>query len=140
MNIQTPYIPKAGSKQNLRPVLTSIYGGGFIGGNSGPNSDLDTGNLASQDDIVGVLFNYRLSTLGFLAIPGTEITGNFGIGGQRTVLRWVKENVAQFGGDPNRVTIIGESAGTGPVRALLGSPPFIHEIPHHRCRGSEQSR
>ena len=127
MNIQTPYIPKAGSADNLRPVLMSIYGGGFTGGNSGPNSGLDTGNLASREDIVGVQFNYRLSTLGFLAIPGTKIKGNFGIGDQVTALRWVKENIAQFGGDPNKITIIGESAGAGSVRALLGSPAVIEE-------------
>ena len=125
MNIQTPYIPKAGSKAKLRPVLMSIYGGGFTGGNSGPNSGLDTGNLASREDIVGVQFNYRLTTLGFLAIPGTEIKGNFGIGDQVTALKWVRENIAQFGGDPDQVTIIGESAGAGSVRALLGSPPVI---------------
>ena len=102
MNIQTPYIPKAGSKKNLRPVLMSIYGGGFTGGNSGAGSGLDTGNLASREDIVGVQFNYRLSTLGFLAIPGTDIKGNFGIGDQVTALRWVRQNIAQFGGDPDR--------------------------------------
>ena len=72
-------------------------------------------------------FNYRLSTLGFLAIPGTNIRGNFGIGDQITALRWVKENIAQFGGDSNKVTIIGESAGAGSVRALLGSPIVIEE-------------
>lgn len=128
MNIQTPYIPQAGAKpQRLRPVLMSIYGGGFTGGNSGPNSGLDTGNLASRHDIVGVQFNYRLSTLGFLAIPGTAIRGNFGIGDQVTALRWVQQNIAQFGGDPAQVTIIGESAGAGSVRALLGSPPVIAE-------------
>lgn len=127
MNIQTPYIPKAGSKENLRPVLMSIYGGGFTGGNSGPNSGLDTGNMASREDVVGVQFNYRLSTLGFLAIPGTDIKGNFGIGDQVTALRWVQENIAQFGGDPSKITIIGESAGAGSVRALLGSPPVISE-------------
>ena len=125
MNIQTPYIPKAGSKANLRPVLMSIYGGGFTGGNSGPNSGLDTGNLASREDVVGVQFNYRLSTLGFLAIPGTDIKGKFGIGDQVTALRWVKANIAQFGGDPNKIIIIGESAGAGSVRVLLGSPPVI---------------
>lgn len=127
MNIQSPYIPKAGSKEGLKPVLVSIYGGGFTGGNSGPYSGLDTGNLASRDDIVGVQFNYRLSTLGFLAIPGTEIFGNFGIGDQVTALRWIKQNIAAFGGDPCQVTIIGESAGAGSVRALLGSPLVIEE-------------
>jgi len=125
LNIQTPYIPKNKSKKNLRPVLFSIHGGGFTGGNGGAGSGLDTGNLASREDIVGVELNYRLSTLGFLAIPGTNISGNFGIGDQVTALQWVKENIAAFGGDPDRVTIIGESAGAGSVRTLLGSPPVV---------------
>ncbi|KAK5109734.1 hypothetical protein LTR62_006574 [Meristemomyces frigidus] len=127
INIQTPYIPKAGSKQNLKPVLFSIHGGGFTGGNGGANSGQDAGNLASREDIVGVAINYRLSTLGFFAIPGTDIKGNFGIGDQVTALEWVKKNIAAFGGDPNHVTIIGESAGAGSVRALLGSPPVISQ-------------
>ncbi|KAK3677710.1 hypothetical protein LTR78_002560 [Recurvomyces mirabilis] len=125
INIQTPYIPKAGSNKGLKPVLFSIHGGGFTGGNGGANSGLDSGNLASREDIVGVEINYRLSTLGFLAIPGTDIRGNFGIGDQVVALEWVKKNIAAFGGDPNHVTIIGESAGAGSVRALLGSPPVI---------------
>lgn len=106
LNIQTPYLPKAGSKKDLRPVLFSIHGGGFTGGDGGPTSGQDTGNFASREDIVGVEINYRLSTLGFLAIPGTDIKGNFGIGDQITALEWVKKNIAQFGGDPNRVTIV----------------------------------
>ncbi|KAK4898931.1 hypothetical protein LTR27_003662 [Elasticomyces elasticus] len=125
LNIQTPYIPKSGSKKGLKPVLFSIHGGGFTGGNGGAGSGQDGGNLASREDIVSVEINYRLSTLGFLAIPGTDIKGNFGIGDQITALKWVKANIAAFGGDPNHVTIIGESAGAGSVRALLGSPPVI---------------
>lgn len=121
LNIQTPYIPKAGSTKNLRPVLFWIYGGGFTGGTaSDPLSD--GGNLASREDIVVVSVNYRLSTLGFLAIPGTDIKGNFGIGDQITGLEWTIANIAKFGGDPNRITINGESAGAGSVRALLASP------------------
>jgi hypothetical protein len=115
LNIQTPYLPKAGSKKDLRPVLFSIHGGGFTGGDGGPTSGQDTGNFASREDIVGVEINYRLSTLGFLAIPGTDIKGNFGIGDQITALEWVKKNIAQFGGDPNRVTIV--SLDTIPVLA-----------------------
>lgn len=86
LNIQTPYIPKAGSSENLRPVMFSIHGGGFTGGNGGANSGLDGGNMASREDIVSVELNYRLSTLGFLAIPGTDVKGNFGIGDQITAL------------------------------------------------------
>jgi len=107
LNIQTPYLPKAGSRKNLRPVLFSIHGGGFTGGDGGATSGQDSGNLASREDIVGVEINYRLSTLGFLAIPGTDIKGNFGIGDQVVALEWVKKNIAQFGGDPDRVTIVG---------------------------------
>lgn len=106
LNIQTPYLPKSGSKKDLRPVLFSIHGGGFTGGDGGPNSGQDSGNFASREDIVGVEINYRLSTLGFLAIPGTDIKGNFGIGDQIVALEWVKKNIAQFGGDPNKVTIV----------------------------------
>jgi hypothetical protein len=106
LNIQTPYLPKAGSKKDLRPVLFSIHGGGFTGGDGGATSGQDSGNFASREDIVGVEINYRLSTLGFLAIPGTDIKGNFGIGDQVVALEWVKKNIAQFGGDPNRVTIV----------------------------------
>ncbi|KXT00094.1 hypothetical protein AC578_5780 [Pseudocercospora eumusae] len=127
LNIQTPYIPREGSKAGLKPVLFSIHGGGFVGGNGKGTNGQDGGNFASREDIVSVEINYRLSTLGFLAIPGTEVKGNFGIGDQITALRWVRENIAQFGGDPHRVTIIGESAGACSVRALLGSPVVIKE-------------
>lgn len=140
VNIQTPYIPKAGSKKNLRPVHFWIYGGGFTGG-SGASSGSDGGQLASREDIVVVEINYRLTTLGFLAIPGTNITGNYGISDQVTGLdvsfacvlistsankrQWVLKNIASFGGDPNKIVINGESAGAGSVRTLLGSPKAI---------------
>lgn len=125
LNIQTPYIPKAGSAATgLRPVLFWIHGGGFTGG-TGADAGTDGGNIASREDIVVVSINYRLSTLGFLAIPGTDIKGNFGIGDQIVALHWTIRNIAGFGGDPRRITIMGESAGAGSVRTLLGSPPAI---------------
>ncbi|KAL1859207.1 hypothetical protein Plec18170_002323 [Paecilomyces lecythidis] len=124
LNIMTPYIPKPGSKENLKPVLFWIHGGGFTSG-SGADPETDGGNLASREDIVVVTINYRLSTLGFLAIPGTDIKGNYGIADQITALQWTINNIAQFGGDSNRITIIGESAGAGSVRVLLGSPPAL---------------
>lgn len=86
LNIQTPYIPKVGSNADLRPVMFWIHGGGFTGG-TGADPLSDGGNLASREDIVVVTFNYRLSTLGFLAIPGTNITGNFGIQDQTIALQ-----------------------------------------------------
>ena len=124
LNIQTPYIPKTDSTEYLRPVLFWIHGGGFTGG-TGADPLSDGGNLASREDIVTVTINYRLSTLGFLAIPGTDIKGNFGIGDQINALKWTVDNIAKFGGDPSRMTIMGESAGAGSVRTLLGSPPAI---------------
>lgn len=124
LNIQTPYIPKSGSKRNLRPVMFWIHGGGFTGG-TGADPGTDGGNLASKEDLVVVEINYRLSTLGFLAIPGTNISGNYGIADQIVALDWVRANIASFGGDPGRITIIGESAGAGSVRTLLGSPKAI---------------
>lgn len=124
LNIQTPYIPKANSTKGLRPVMFWIHGGGYVTG-SGADQLSDGGDLASREDIVVVNINYRLSTLGFLAIPGTNITGNFGIADQINALEWTVKNIASFGGDPNRITIIGESAGAGSVRVLLGSPPAI---------------
>ena len=142
LNIQTPYLPKAGSKKGLKPVLFSIHGGGFTGG-SGASAGMDGGNLASREDIVSVEINYRLSTLGFLAIPGTDINGNYGIGDQITALRWAHENIAAFGGDPDQITIIGASAGAGSVRALLSSPPVIEEnlvvggVPQSNLGGGE---
>jgi hypothetical protein len=72
-----------------------------------------------------VTINYRLSTLGFFAVPGTNITGNYGIQDQITALQWTINNIAAFGGNASQITIIGSSAGGGSVRVLLGSPPAI---------------
>ncbi|KAL3482427.1 Alpha/Beta hydrolase protein [Aspergillus californicus] len=121
LNIQTPYIPRRNSTRNLRPVLFWIHGGDFTHG-TGSDPVTDGGNLASREDIVVVTFDYRLSSLGYLAIPGTEIQGNFGLADQIQALEWTIQNIAQFGGDPERITIVGESAGGRSVKALLGSP------------------
>ncbi|KPI43985.1 Bile salt-activated lipase [Cyphellophora attinorum] len=124
LNIQTPYIPYAkhgpSQKQHLRPVFFWIHGGGFTGG-TGQDPGTDGGNLASREDIVVVTINYRLSTLGFLAVPGTDIKGNYGIGDQIVALQWVQQNIASFGGDPKKITIGGSSAGAGSVRAMADS-------------------
>ncbi|EPS37963.1 hypothetical protein H072_8317 [Dactylellina haptotyla CBS 200.50] len=124
LNIQTPYIPKAGSTERLRAVHFWIHGGGFTGG-TGNDPGSDGGNLASREDVVTVNINYRLSTLGFLAIPGTDIKGNYGISDMVAALKWTIDNIVAFGGDPTRIVINGESAGGGSTRVLLGSPPAI---------------
>ncbi|EWC45452.1 hypothetical protein DRE_00851 [Drechslerella stenobrocha 248] len=124
VNIQTPFIPKAGSTKGLRPVHFWIHGGGFTGG-TGNDPGSDGGNLASREDVVTVNINYRLSTLGFLAIPGTPLKGNYAISDMIAGLKWTIDNIAAFGGDPSRIVINGESAGGGSTRVLLGSPPAI---------------
>ena len=72
--------------------------------------------------MVVVTINYRLGALGFLAIEGSDISGNQGLKDQLLALRWVKENIANFGGDPNRITIAGESAGGFSVHGHILSP------------------
>jgi para-nitrobenzyl esterase len=90
-----------------------IYGGAFIFGSGG--GSYDGAHLARSTGVVMVTFNYRLSSLGFLAHPAltaeSQTSGNYGLLDQIAALKWVKANIAAFGGDPDNVTIFGESAG-----------------------------
>ncbi|KAJ6494586.1 cholinesterase, partial [Mycena sanguinolenta] len=123
LNIFTPFLPEQStSLTKLKPVMFWIHGGGFTNG-EGSDSNFDGGNLASRGDVVVVTINYRLGALGFLALDDGVTNGNYGIADQITALKWVQTHIASFGGDPSRVTIFGQSAGAGSVRALLGSPP-----------------
>lgn len=141
LNIWTPTIPQSGAsrKESLKPVMFWIHGGAFTGG-TGADSTFDGGNMASRGDIILVTINYRLSTIGFLAMDDGETNGNFGIADQIMALDWVRENIAGFGGDPDRITIFGQSAGAGSVRALLGSPKaigkFAAAVPMSNLAGS----
>ena len=114
--------PSTGEKL---PVLVWIHGGGFVGGGSSiPWYD---GSAFARKGIVVVSLNYRLGRLGFFAHPallatGEYPTGNFGFLDQIAALAWVQRNIAAFGGDPARVTIMGQSAGGASVLALLTSP------------------
>ncbi|TKY89464.1 hypothetical protein EX895_001995 [Sporisorium graminicola] len=118
LNIYTPTLGSSGSKK-LKPVLVAIYGGGFVNGrNSVPA--YDGGNLASRSDIVVVLINYRVGALGWLA-SDNDLPGNAGLSDQILALKWVKEHIAAFGGDPDHITIGGQSAGAESVAALLAS-------------------
>jgi para-nitrobenzyl esterase len=122
LNVWTPSL----SKNARLPVMVWIYGGGFVAGSSSePRQD---GEALAHKGVVVVSFNYRLGLFGFLAHP--ELTresphhasGNYGLLDQVAALQWVRKNIAAFGGDPNNVTIFGESAGSFSVSALMASP------------------
>lgn len=122
-NIFTPYLPsttEASDSRKLKPVLVWIHGGGYMSG-SGLDFTFDGGNLASRGDVVVLTINYRLGSLGFLAY-NDQIRGNYGVGDVVTALKWVQKYIKQFGGDPSRVTIAGQSAGAQQVESMLASP------------------
>ena len=110
----------AGSAKRL-PVMVWIYGGGFVNGGSSPPTY--SGAALAQSGIVVVSFNYRLGRFGTFAHPAIRpADADYGLLDQLAALRWVKANIAAFGGDPDQVTIIGESAGGMSVHALVTSP------------------
>jgi len=106
-----------------RPVMVWIHGGGFQFGSSA-NPAHEGGPLAARGVVV-VSFNYRLGVLGFLAhrdLDAEAPSGNYGLQDQLAALHWVKANIAGFGGDPDNVTLFGESAGAMAVGILMASP------------------
>ncbi|XP_035787926.1 acetylcholinesterase-like [Anopheles albimanus] len=110
------------------PVLIWIHGGGFFAG-SGHSAQYDPEYLVQQGVTV-VTINYRLGPLGFLALPSVGINGNMGLKDQRMSFRWVRDNIERFGGDPNNVTIFGESAGGASVHLHYlseGSRKYFHK-------------
>jgi len=116
----------AKSAKERRPVFVYIYGGGFNEG-SGAVPAYDGEEMAKKG-LVFVSFNYRVGVLGFLAHPelsneqAPKASGNYGLLDQIAALRWVRENIAAFGGDPARVTVAGQSAGGMSVHSLIASP------------------
>ena len=122
LNVWAPAKAKRGSL----PVMVWIYGGGFAAGSaSEPRQD---GQFLAHRNVVVVSMNYRLGIFGFFVHP--ELTagsphhasGNYGLLDQTAALTWVKNNIGDFGGDPNNVTIFGESAGSFSVSAQMASP------------------
>jgi para-nitrobenzyl esterase len=118
LNIWTPAVDNG-----KRPVMVYIHGGGYLWG-SGMDPLYDCGNIARRGKIVAVNFNYRMGALGYLdlsAVGGEAYadSGNLAVLDQITALTWVHDNIAAFGGDPDNVTIFGESAGAGSVSTLL---------------------
>lgn len=102
----------------LAPVMVFMYGGAFGLG----DSSYYTGQRLVANDVILVVPNYRVNVLGFLATGDEASPGNYGLKDQNLALRWVQENIEAFGGDPNRVTIFGESAGAVSVIYHLLSP------------------
>ena len=120
LNVYTP------STEGSRPVLVWIHGGGFSLG-SGSQKGYNTGTLSMKGDVVVVTINYRLGPLGYIYLAGHGgndwgASANLGQLDQIAALKWVRDNIAGFGGDPNNVTIFGESAGSAAVAALLAMP------------------
>ncbi len=122
LNVWTP----AKSGREKLPVLVYFYGGGFIAGD-GSEPRYDGASMAGRG-IVAVTVNYRLGVFGFFAHPEltkespNHASGNYGLLDQYAALKWVQQNIAAFGGDPKRVTIAGESAGSISVSAQMASP------------------
>ncbi|RKT37069.1 para-nitrobenzyl esterase [Microbacterium sp. AG1240] len=126
LNIWKP----SGAADTPRAVLVYLHGGGFVAG-SGALPAYDGAALASRGDIVVVTINYRLGVFGFLAgdALGGTTTGNQGLLDQIAALRWIQDNIAAFDGDPDRVTVAGESAGSGSA-CILGASPLAAGLLH----------
>jgi len=122
LNVWTP----AKNPAEKLPVLVYFYGGGFVAGDGSENRY--DGEALAKKGIVTVTINYRLGIFGFFSHPEltkespTKASGNYGLLDQNAALLWVKKNIAAFGGDPNKVTIAGESAGSISVSAQMASP------------------
>jgi len=102
-----------------KKVIFYIHGGGYF---VGSGKEMHAGSFVTSQDVVFVTINYRLGVLGFLSTGDQAAPGNFGLWDMRMALKWVKENIASFGGDPSDVTISGESAGGSAVGYLSISP------------------
>lgn len=109
------YVPKTLDSNRKIPVMVWIHGGGLMIGFS---HQYDGAWLATSGDVIVVTLNYRLDALGFLALDHPASLGNYGLWDQKLALQWVQANIASFGGDPNTVTIFGESGGGWSVSLL----------------------
>uniref|UniRef100_UPI00398ECE45 bile salt-activated lipase-like n=1 Tax=Pristiophorus japonicus TaxID=55135 RepID=UPI00398ECE45 len=109
------------SKGKNLPVMVWVYGGAFIAGSS--SSKWYKGvQVAARGDVVVVSFNYRVGPLGFLSTGDANAPGNYGLWDQHEAITWVSRNIKAFGGDPNSITLFGESAGAASVNFQIQSP------------------
>ncbi|XP_021953370.2 esterase E4 [Folsomia candida] len=120
LDVYTPHLPSNESSESgkLLPVLVWIYGGGFVGGSKNAYG----GSYFMDENVILVLINYRLGAFGFLNAGVSSARGNQGMKDQVLGLRWIRDNIAHFSGDKNKVTIFGESAGGVSVSLLTVSP------------------
>lgn len=118
-----------------RPVLVWIHGGSFTSGTGG-SPIYDGARLARRGDVVVVTLNYRLGALGFLPFPGDAdaVPPNRGLLDQVAALEWVREHAAALGGDPDRITLFGESAGAMSVALLRCAPPLAGRFARAVCQ------
>ncbi|KAI5639530.1 carboxylesterase family domain-containing protein [Phthorimaea operculella] len=115
-NVYTPNL----SISALLPVMVFIHGGAFLYGSG--NDAIYGPEFLVRQGVVLVTFNYRLGVLGFLSLDSEDVPGNAGMKDQVAALRWIKKNIRNFGGDPENITIFGESAGAVSVSLHLISP------------------
>jgi len=118
LSITAPLTPSEGG--DGYPVMVYFHSGGFTEGLAADYPPQDSATFAQQG-VIGVEANFRLGVLGNMATK--TLSGNFGFGDQRLALKWIQLNIAAFGGDPSKVTIIGGSSGATSVIAHLASPP-----------------
>jgi para-nitrobenzyl esterase len=122
LNVWTP----ANNSDDKLPVMVFIYGGAYVRGSSA--LPLYNGTELAKKGVVVVTFNYRVGVLGYMAHPQLSeespynVSGNYGLLDQEAALKWVQENIAAFGGDPDQVTIFGESAGGASIISQLAIP------------------
>ncbi|XP_037092580.1 cocaine esterase-like [Pollicipes pollicipes] len=119
VNVYSPRLP-AGDGEPRLPVMVWIHGGGFVSGSG--DADLYGVDFLMDEDVVVVTLNYRLNVFGFFTTDDAVAPGNVGLLDQVLALQWVRSNIARFGGDPQLVTLFGESAGGASVSLQVISP------------------
>uniref|UniRef100_A0A914BVG4 Carboxylesterase type B domain-containing protein n=1 Tax=Acrobeloides nanus TaxID=290746 RepID=A0A914BVG4_9BILA len=138
LNIFSPY--DSTDESRLYPIIVWIHGGSFLAGSADTGIDMETvsKNVVFKG-VTLVTINYRLGPLGFMSINyGDKIEGNFGIWDIKLSLEWIQRNIKQFNGDPNKVTIMGESAGAAAV-SLLALSPLTQGLVHQAIAMSGSS-